>query len=154
MEQLAGGTELDVSATSSSLDASSKWWLMVFAVAAVVTIVVLARSFFSALAPPQEVVNKLQQSPPVRTVHAISQPVWDAGQQSRSTGYSDNIPPSPPSERKAGAAWVTPTNWAGIVHTQAEYLRKQAEESKDPSDVKRMALERIDEMEKRGVLVQ
>ena len=154
MEQLAGGTELDVSATLSSFDASSKRWLMVFAMAAVVTIVVLARSFFSTLAPPQEAVNKLQQSPPVRTVHASSQPVWDTGQQNRSTGYPDNISLTPLGERHTTTAWVTPTNWEGIVHTQAEYLRKKTAESKDPSDVKRMTLERIDKMEKEGLLVQ
>ena len=143
-----------MSATSSSLDASSKRWLIAFALAAVVTIVVLAHSFFSALVPPKKVVSKPQQSSPAMAVDtsASGQSAWESAWQNRSTGYTPNIPPTPPSECHTTNTWVAPPNWEGMVHMQAEYLRKKNAESKAPSDVKQMTLERIDEMEKNGLM--
>jgi hypothetical protein len=141
-----------MSTTSSSPDVSSKRWLMLFASAAVVTIVVLAYSFLNALAPSQEVVEP--QPKKVREPYTSSQPVWDHAQQNRSTEYPNNIPPTPPGERPATTIWVTPTNWMGMVHMQSEYLRKLAAESKDPNDINRLTPEQIDEMEKKGLLIQ
>ena len=143
-----------MSAFLSSLDASSKRWLIVFALAAVVTIGVLAHSFLSALAPPKEVVKPQPFPVTVGRTYTSSQPAWDSAQQNRSTGYPNNIPPAPSSGHNPPAALATPTNWVKVVHMQAEDLRKKVVESKDPDDVKQRTLERIDEMEKNGLLIQ
>ena len=143
-----------MSAFLSSLDASSKRLLAAFVLAAVVTIGVLMHSFLSAITPPKEIVNP--QPFPVTAVEtrASSQPAWDSAQQNRSTEYPQNIPPTPPSERRATATWVTPTNWQEMVHMQAEYLRKQSAESQDPGGIGKLTPEQIDEMEKNGLLAE
>jgi|GEM_PF-2350985 len=157
MEQLAGGTQLDVNAFLSSLDASSKRWLTVFVLAVVVTIGVLAHSFFSALAPPKEIAAQPIQSPPVRAVGtrtSSQQPAWDNVQRTALTRRPNNTPPTSPAERHATNAWVTPTNWDGMVHMQSEYLRKMSAASEDPGGVNRLTPDQIDEMEKNGLLIQ
>ena len=140
-----------MSATSSSLDSSSKWLLTAFALAAVVTIGVLAHSFFSALAPPKEVVKS--QLPVTAKTHTSIQQTWNAAQQSRSTVYPNKTAPTLSVERRSTVALATPTNWVKTVHMQAEDLRKKIAES-DPDDAKRRTLERIDKMEKEGLLLQ
>ena len=121
--------------------------------AAVVTIGVLAHSFLSAMAPPKEVVKS---QPPVTAVktRASTQPTWNSVQQNRSTGYSSYIPPTPSIGSKPTVSLATPTNWVKIVHMQTDDLRKKLAESNDPEDVKQRTLERIDEMEKKGLLIQ
>ena len=150
---MAGGTQLSVSTTSTSLDASSKRLVVAFAVAVVVTIGVIAHSFLSVLAPPKEAV---ESQPPVTAskTRVSSQPTWSSPPQNGSTVDPNNMFPTPSSNRNQTAAAVPPTNWGGMVRMQAEDLRKKVANSGEPEDAKRRSLKQIDEMEQKGLIIQ
>jgi hypothetical protein len=156
VEQLEGESQLKMKSIWTSLDASSKRWLVLFALATISTVGVLVHSFFSAVAPPNGFVGRPQRSPSVRAVEtrASSLPARNSEQQNRSTGYPNKVVTTAPNERPAPPVWVKPSNWAEMVHTEAEYLRKRSAESQDPGGIDRLTPERIDEMEKKGVIIE
>lgn len=141
---------------SHSLDPVSKRWLTVLAIAMLISIIVLARSFINAFSPPQSVKTDLQSSAQTpsaaSTTPATSQ--WNGPSPFSS---SDQQPIHIQSSFKRTES-ATPQNDAAarkeMVRVQAENLRTMVKQNKLPKSFGNLTLEKIDEMEKNGIIIE
>jgi hypothetical protein len=147
-----------MSAISSSVDAGSKRWLVVLGVAVLVSIVILAHSFLNALFPSKE--ETVAVSVPVRTEQAVtrSEPDWNsarvgAGQVPQAIATKpDPFAAKYAAEAKAATAH-DPVAHQQAVHQQAEYFRALISQGKLPECYGKLTKEQVDQMEKKGVMI-
>jgi hypothetical protein len=148
-----------MNAPARSLDTASKCWLGVLALAFLVSVAILAHSFLKALAPPEENSATAHQAAPGGTgeVHAKSESGWSHIEPVRAvenrpvtTGadpFSSIINRAANRQQDAAAA-------KEAVHRQAEYLRTLVKQNRLPGGLGNLTLEQIDEMEKKGILIE
>ena len=145
-----------MSAISWSLDTPAKRWLALLAVAFVVSVGVLMHSFFAVLSPPEQTV--VAQKPPTEVpepVHVRTEPVWNHPQQLVATEETPAPPVrvSPFAAQDAARVSNDPIAAQNRVHLQAEYLRKLIAAGRLPKGLGNLTKEQVDEMEKKGILI-
>jgi hypothetical protein len=151
------GGKLVMSAVSSSIDATTKRWLVVLAAAILASIAILTHSFIRVLAPPPE--ESVTTQPPVadaaREVRTSRQEEWSRPQQFRAfeeqpataNHFSSNN--SDPAQRKKDKAARQE-----MAHIQAENLRSMAKQNNLPKAFGHLTVEQINEMEKKGIIIE
>ena len=146
-----------MSASASSIDASSKRWLALLALVFLASAAFLAHSFIKAMSSPNE--DGVTAEQPARENAAKaptrSEPAWSFPQEARvfddrraATGVSpsDNKDKTVPKGDDAAIKEV--------VRHQAEYLRTLIKQNRLPSAYGNLTLEQIDEMEKNNILIE
>jgi LAS superfamily LD-carboxypeptidase LdcB len=145
-----------MSPASSSLDATSKRLLAALALAILISVVILARSFINVFSPSEQISPQTQQSArdPAKTVSSVTEPQWISPQQSHNHAEQPADKESPFKDSVFG----TPKNDAAVrkemVHMQAENLRAMVKQNKLPKAYGDLTTERIDEMEKNGIIIE
>jgi hypothetical protein len=143
-------------APSSSLDTTSKCWLAALALAILISTVILTRSFINAFSPPEDKSIETQQSAQDSTkkVTVAAQPEWITLQQSHPGDRQRADMGSPFND----SDFPKPKNDAAVrkemVHKQAEQLRAMVKQNKLPEVYGHLTMEQIDEMEKKGIMIE
>jgi hypothetical protein len=146
-----------MSAIPSALDTASKRWLAVLAVVFLASVALLARSFLNASFSPEEKTITIEPRASGRTepVSTRSEPAWDRLQAVPEA--EPNQPDgraSPFAALSAAKARDNPALIQERVHQQAEYLRKLIADGKLPESLGPLTKEQVDEMEKKGILIE
>ena len=146
-----------MSTISWSLDTPAKRWLALLAVAFVVSVGVLVHSYFDTLFPPEQTVVAQQRPAEVpEPVHVRSEPVWNSPPPIGTTEETPAPPVrvSPFAAQDAARVSNDPIAAQNRVHLQAEYLRKLIADGKVPKGLGNLTKEKVDEMEKKGILIE
>ncbi len=139
-----------------SLDTTSKRWLTVLAVAVVISIIMLTRSFISAFSRPEAMNPETQKTAaaPAVTASTTAEPEWNLLSQSPGSTVQ-HIHPDSSSET---SDFGRPKRDAAIrkeqVHKQAQDLRSMVKQNKLPKSFGHLTTEQIDEMEKKGIIIE
>jgi hypothetical protein len=139
------------------LDTAAKRWLALLAVAFVVSVGVLMHSFFAVLSPPEQtVVAQRPAAEAAEPVHVRSEPVWNSPPRMGTTEETPAPPVrvSPFAAQDAARVSNDPIAARNRVHLQAEYLRKLIADGKLPRGLGDLTKEQVDEMEKKGILIE
>jgi hypothetical protein len=147
-----------MNAIPNTTDDGSKRWLKVLAVAAAASVIFLTYSFVRALSPAQPSVVAPQKPTPAPTEEAVTrtEPDWN-GAAAAQVAEGTQAPvsrPDPFAAQNAAAAKNDPVVFRKAVHQQAEYLRKLIAEGKLPGGYGNLTKEQVDEMEKKGLLIE
>jgi hypothetical protein len=144
-----------MSAIPWSMDASSKRWLIVLGAAVLVSIIILTHSFINALFSSKEETVAVS----VRSEEAVArtEPDWNSTQAGHvpqtMTTRPDPFAAKYAAEAKAAAA-NDPVVHQQAVHQQAEHLRNLISQGKLPQGLGNLTKEQVDEMEKKGLLIE
>ena len=114
-------------------------------------------SFLNVLSPPEKTVVAQQPVAEVREpVHVRSEPVWNSPPQLGATEETPAPPVrvSPFAAQDAARVSNDPIAARNRVHLQAEYLRKLIADGKVPKALGNLTKEQVDEMEKKGILIE
>jgi len=133
-------------------------WLTVLAVAAAASVIFLAYSAVKALSPPEPSIVAPQKSTPAPAAGAVTrtEPDWN-GAAAAPVAEGTHAPvsrPDPFAAQNAAAAKNDPVVFRKAVHQQAEYLRKLIAEGKLPGGYGNLTKEQVDDMEKKGLLIE
>jgi hypothetical protein len=145
-----------MNAIPKSTDDGSKRWLLVLAVMAAASVIFLVYSFIKAQSPPEQSVVAPQKPAPAEEAVTRSEPDWNgaaAGQVAEGS-QAPASRPDPFAAQNAAAAKNDPVVFQKAVHQQAEYLRKLISEGKLPGGYGNLTKEQVDEMEKKGLLIE
>jgi hypothetical protein len=138
-----------------SMDADSKRWLAFLVVTVVVSVIFATYAFVKTLSPPEQSEAAPQKPTPAPTVEAATrnEPDWNAAQGGQGS-QAAAIQVDPFAANDAAAAKNDPAAFHQTVHQQADYLRKLISEGKLPGGYGNLTKEQVDEMEKKGVLIE
>ena len=139
----------------SIFDTPAKRWLAVLAGAFVLTVAVLMHLSFNATTPMERAEVKQPQAEAAETVQTRVEPVWTNPEPMPEMPRP--VPPAKPSPFEAqDKATVAndPLAMQRRVHMQAEYLRQLIADGKLPRGLGNLTKEQVDEMERKGILVQ
>jgi hypothetical protein len=115
-------------------------------------------SFLNVLSPPEKTV--VAQQPPAEVpepVRVRTEPAWPSPPQMVGATEERPAPPvrvSPFAAQDAARISNDPIAAQNRVHLQAEYLRKLIADGKVPKGLGNLTKEKIDEMEKKGILIE
>jgi len=141
-----------------SLDTPAKRWLALLAVAFVVSVGVLVHSFFDTLFPQERKAEVAQPraSEVPEPVHVRTEPVWNSPPRMGAIEETPAPPVrvSPFAAQDAARVSNDPIAAQNRVHLQAEYLRKLIADGKVPKGLGNLTKEKVDEMEKKGILIE
>ncbi|HTS19421.1 MAG TPA: hypothetical protein VMP11_17725 [Verrucomicrobiae bacterium] len=149
-----------MSRIASLLDTDSKRWLAVLAAAVAVSIVFITYSFLKTLSPaePTVVASQKPAPPPADTPVTRAEPDWNATPASTPLVESAATRPDPFAAQYAAeardAAAHDPVAHAKAVQHQAGYLRDLISQGKLPQGFGKLTKEQVDDMEKKGVLIE
>jgi len=153
------GWALAMDTPSRPLDTASKCWLTVLAGAFLASVAILAHAFLRTMAPPEQNSATTQKDASGRTgeVHASSEPAWTYPQPGRAIENRPVTTGADPfssiinrvANRQQDAAVAKE-----MVHGQAEYLRTLVKQNRLPAGLGNLTLEQIDEMEKKGIVIE
>jgi hypothetical protein len=142
-----------MNAVPESPDTSAKRWLAVLAAAVLVSVAVLAYSFRNALSPQAETVTV---QPPAREatqpVRTRTEPALN-GTRSASASADDSLVPAgrtSPFEAQENAERQTHE----ALQRQAEYFQKVMVNGKLPSSLGGLTKEQVDDLQKKGLIVE
>ena len=142
----------------SSLDTPAKRWLALLAVAFLVSVGVLVHSFFDTLFPQEQKaeVAQLRASEVPEPVHVRTEPEWTSPPRMGATEETPAPPVrvSPFAAQDAARISNDPIAAQNRVHQQAEYLRKVIASGRVPKALGNLTKEKVDEMEKKGILIE
>jgi hypothetical protein len=147
-----------VSAIPRSMDADSKRWLTVLAVTAATSVVFMTYAFVKKLSPAEQSVVAPEKSTraPAGEAATRSEPDWNAANASPGgqNSLAATTQADPFATQDAAAAKNDPAVFHQAVHQQAEYLRKLISEGKLPGGYGNLTKDQVDEMEKKGLLIE
>ncbi len=137
------------------LDTPSKRWLSVLAVAFLASAALMVRSFVNAAFPQEEKTVTVEPRVSVVTEHVSPrpEPVWDNPREVR-----ENQPAptdgrvSPFAAEDAIKARDNPVIIQQRIHRQADYLRNLIAKGELPKGFGNLTKEKVDEMEKQGIM--
>jgi hypothetical protein len=145
-----------MSATTRSLDATSKRWLVVLAAVSLASVAFLTHLFVKVLSPEEENVAATQQpaseapeQTPVRT-----EPSWMNPRQVGRVEDSQAARQDSPFDKQIATPKSRDEAQKEIAHQQADYLRKLIANGKLPAGLGNLTKEDVDEMEKKGIIIQ
>ena len=143
-------------APASSLDATSKCWLAALALAILISTVILTRSFINAFSPSEDKSTEAQQSAQDSTkeVTVTTQPEWTTLQQSQPGDRQRVDMGSPFKDSDSPKPKNNATVRKEMVHKQAEQLRAMVKQNKLPDVYGHLTIEQIDQMEKKGIMIE
>jgi hypothetical protein len=147
-----------MSAIPGFLDTSSKRWLAVLAAVFLASAAILAHSFLNASSATAE--NTITVEPKAARATeepaARAEPAWDSLQATHEVEYKqpDGSRASPFAALDVKEARDNPVVIQARVHQQAEYLRKQIADGTLPKSLGNLTKEQVDEMEKKGVMIE
>ncbi|HUI08171.1 MAG TPA: hypothetical protein VL486_14315 [Verrucomicrobiae bacterium] len=146
-----------MSETGLPMDAASKRWLVALAIVLVIAVVALTRSFINAFSPAAQ--NNVAGQPGAThgqgEVRTISQPEWIHPQEFRAVEEQHAATgPLMSDSREATTSKQNETVREEMVHKQAECLRTLVNQNKLPAAYGHLTLDRIDEMEKKGIVIE
>ncbi len=143
-----------MNAIPRSIDTSSKRWLTILAVTVAASVIFVAYSFVKALSPPEPAVVAPQKPTPAPTEEAVtrSEPDWNAAQVvPGSQAAATHVDPF--AAQYAAAAKNDPVAAQQAVHREAEYFRTLISQGKLPECYGKLTKEQVDQMEKKGVMI-
>jgi hypothetical protein len=145
-----------MSALPQSLDTAFKRWFAVLAVVFLASLGILTRSFINASLPPAENAITVEPRAPRTTeqVTTRNEPAWDnlqAVHEVEPTHPDGRV--SPFAALDAAEARDDPAKMQERVHQQAEYLRNLIVKGQLPRGLGHLTKERVDEMEKKGIMI-
>ena len=143
--------------SGSSIETSSKCWLALLGLVFLVSVLFLARSFMKVIFPPREnpVMVQQPQGEGAEKTYNKNELVWSSPQEPR--GFEDHR------SSTLASALVTNDVMAAkrieaareeMVRRQAQSLRTMVKENKLPDGLGHLTLDRIDEMEKKGIVIE
>jgi len=140
----------------SLFDTPAKRWLAVLTGAAVVTAAVLMQSMFNASTLPERAAEvKRPEVEAAEPAHTRPEPEWKNPEPMAE--MSKPVPPVNPSPFEAqDKATVAndPVAMQRRVHQQAEYLRGVIASGHIPKALGNLTKEKVDEMERKGLLIE
>ena len=148
---------MPMSAISWSLDTAAKRWLALLALVFVVSVGVLVHSFLDALSPQEQKADVAQPRASVvlEPVHVRTEPAWNSPQPVETVKQSpvgERVSPfdtQPATVRRK----ADPVVHQQMVHQQADYLRNLIAAGRLPKGLGNLTKEKVDEMEKKGDLI-
>ncbi len=146
-----------MSTTVSSVDATSKRWLVALAVAFLAAVAVLIYSFISAFSAPEKSDAKTQPAVTDKPgeVRIVHQPEWSRPQAFHAVEEPPaTTSPLPSADSDATKPKQDEAAREQMVHQQAEYLRSLVKQNKLPKAYGHLTVEKVDEMEKKGIVIQ
>ena len=147
-----------MSLASSSIDTGSRRWLAALAVAVAATVVYMTWSFLKPSSPtePSLVAQKPDPAPTAAPV-TRAEPDWNTA-PAAPVAQAATTRPDPFAAQYAADAWSAaahdPIAHEKAVQHQAEYLRDKIAQGKLPSGFGNLTKEKVDDMEKKGVLIE
>ena len=148
-----------ITKSQSMMDADSKRWLVFLAITAVASAIFMTYAFVKTLSAPQQSVAATQNPTPASTQEeaATREPDWNAAQGERQGSLAATTRPDPFAAQEAAAAKAAarndPVAAQQAVHRQAEYFRTLISEGKLPECYGKLTKEQVDEMEKKGLMI-
>ena len=146
-----------MSTTGKTMDAASKRWLAALAIAFLAAVAVLTHSFINVLSPPERSDAKTRQVVTDRPeeAHALHQLEWSRPQEFHAV-EAQHATTSPFASNDSDAAKRKKDEAVReeMVHQQAESLRSLVKQNKLPEGYGHLTVEQIDEMEKKGIVIQ
>jgi hypothetical protein len=146
-----------MNAIPRSIDTGSKRWLAILAVTAAASVIFVVYSFVQTLSPPEPAVVAPQKPTPDPTEEAVTrnEPDWNSvaaghvaeGSQAATTRAD------PFAAQYAAAAKNDPVAAQQAVHREAEYFRTLIAQGKLPDCYGKLTKEQVDQMEKKGVMI-
>ena len=147
---------------SPSMDKESNRWLLVLVVTAAASVIFVAYSFLKILSPQPSVVAAPKPTPPpVQQPAPRTEPDWNSAQTAppaevapqATAARLDPFAASYAADAKEAAAH-DPVAHEKAVHHQAEYLRDMISQGQLPKGFGNLTKEQVDQMEKKGVLIE
>ncbi|HVM60740.1 MAG TPA: hypothetical protein VMV72_07720 [Verrucomicrobiae bacterium] len=142
---------------AASVDTGSKRWLAILAIAVAAAIVVMAYSFIATSSPPEPAVVAPSKPapPPADQTVARTEPDWNSAPAARASQAArpDPFATQYASEARNAAAH-DPVAHEQAVHRQADYLRDQIAKGKLSQGLGNLTKEKVDDMEKKGILIE
>ena len=143
--------------TGTSMDATSKRWLVALAIAFLAGVAALTHSFMKAFSAAEQSDTNLQPAVTDRTeeVHTFSQPAWIHPQEFHAAEeHQAATSPSVSDGSEATPCKKNETVREEMVHKQAECLRSLVKQNKLPAAYGHLTLDQIDDMEKKGIVIE
>jgi hypothetical protein len=146
-----------MNAIPRSIDTSSKRWLTILAVTAAASVIFVAYSVVKALSPPEPSVVAPQKPTPAPIEEAVtrSEPDWNSAAAGHVAEDSQAAATraDPFAAQYAAAAKNDPVAAQQAVHREAEYFRTLISQGKLPECYGKLTKEQVDQMEKKGVMI-
>jgi len=147
-----------INMTVLPMDTASRRWLIALAIAFFVAAAMLTHSFMNAFSAPERGDAKVQPVGADRPeeIHTVSQPEWIhpqefQGVEQRHAPTDDAITSD---SRDTTTREKSETLREKMVHKQAESLRSLVKQNKLPAAYGHLTLDQIDDMEKKGIVIE